>query len=66
MGEIRSLIVEPFPGSSEAVEEGCLCPILDNDYGQGYHCTDKSQFIVVETCPIHGSKEYQEGKDVGE
>ena len=26
----------PNPGSKEAREQGCLCPIIDNEHGKGY------------------------------
>jgi len=38
------------PGSSEAIEMGCMCPPTANNYGQG------NVFYVDQNCPIHGSK----------
>ena len=26
----------PPPGSAEAIEQGCTCPVLDNEHGRGY------------------------------
>ena len=42
----------PNPGSPEAVEAGCLCPVLDNHYGKG---SDKSntKFWYNSSCPLH-------------
>ena len=52
----------PTPGSDEAVEQGCLCPVLTNGHGLGVYggwATDEhgnSQFWVVADCPLHGVK----------
>lgn len=27
----------PNPGSNEAIQRGCNCPVLDNCRGRGYH-----------------------------
>lgn len=26
----------PNPGSEEARKQGCLCPVVDNEFGKGY------------------------------
>jgi len=41
----------PNPGSEEAIQKGCTCPVLDNDYGQG-----EGPFWVTAGCPIHDKK----------
>jgi len=42
----------PNPGSEEAIEQGCICPVLDNDYGAGY--LGKSDvFVYTEGCSVH-------------
>lgn len=41
------------PGSDEAIEAGCECPIMDNGHGQGY-MGQKGIFVMIECCPIHG------------
>jgi hypothetical protein len=46
------------PGSLEAIELGCLCPILDNAHGagSGYVGNDgQPLFWIEEGCPIHGT-----------
>ncbi|WP_161668748.1 LexA family protein [Kallotenue papyrolyticum] len=43
----------PAPGSPEATERGCRCPILDNRYGRGY-LGDPGRFVMVAACPLHG------------
>ena len=45
------------PGSAEAIINGCRCPIWDNRHGQGIF-TDANgvpQYIINETCPLHGT-----------
>lgn len=49
----------PKPGSYEALDEGCLCPILDNRHGEGqpYTRSDGSEgrtFVFRVGCPLHG------------
>lgn len=44
------------PGSPEAVEIGCRCPVLDNGHGQGSGYKDSNgdpAFWINEECPIH-------------
>ena len=45
----------PNPGSPEAVEAGCLCPVLDNHYGKGVGAgkRDASLFWYSDACPVH-------------
>jgi hypothetical protein len=50
------------PGSDEAIEAGCECPILDNGHGMGY-MGQKDVFVMIETCPIHGHLLYNTMKD---
>jgi len=45
----------PNPGSKEAIDQGCTCPIMDNHYGKGRSVKDgKATFIFSSDCPIHG------------
>lgn len=47
----------PKPGSREAVEAGCKCPILDNAYGRGiYGDGDRFGYWLHENCPLHGER----------
>lgn len=39
------------PGSKEAVDKGCLCPILDNHHGKGL---GNGMFWRNQKCPLHG------------
>jgi len=46
----------PNPGSKEALDQGCTCPVLDNCFGAGV-CEDengKTLFWFNQECPIHG------------
>lgn len=46
----------PTPGSPEAVEKGCKCPVMDNHQGKGFYM-DKANgrmFWMVQDCPLHG------------
>lgn len=41
----------PNPGSDEAVEQGCTCPVLDNNHGRGNRF---GSFTIRMDCPLHG------------
>ena len=43
----------PNPGSKEAQEMGCICPVIDNHYGRGISVEGKIQFWMIEGCPLH-------------
>jgi hypothetical protein len=47
--------VVPNPGSHEAYTQGCTCPIIDNQYGRGYHeDAAGNRYHVIEVgCPLH-------------
>ena len=42
----------PNPGSEEAQEAGCTCPVMDNEYGKGYMGMEDT-FIYSTACPLH-------------
>lgn len=46
----------PNPGSNEAVDLGCTCPIMDNHYGAGYANRNglEAVFVINADCPLHG------------
>ena len=46
----------PNPGSNEAIDLGCSCPIMDNSYGEGYMGM-KDTFIYNQSCKLHKTKE---------
>lgn len=41
------------PGSTEAIDAGCTCPVLDNAHGRGYY-GNPNAFIYTDSCPVHG------------
>lgn len=45
----------PNPGSAEAVERGCKCPVIDNHHGKGvpYGKDGAPLFWISERCPLH-------------
>lgn len=45
-------IVKPFPGTKEAGEKGCTCPVIDNNYGRGHHGVE-GEFVVNMECKLH-------------
>lgn len=58
---IKKEVVEPKPGSREAVDLGCTCPVIDNHHGTGMTMLDKdggrsTAFWISADCPVHGIK----------
>ena len=51
----------PNPGSEKAVEQGCVCPVMDNHYGEG---SVRGGFWINDNCLLHGTykKEVKDGK----
>lgn len=47
---------KPNPGSDEAIEMGCICPVLDNCHGKG-SMYGEGMFWTNTNCPIHGKDE---------
>ena len=45
--------IEPNPGTREAIDAGCQCPVLDNRHGKGYYAAPDGIFAYNEGCPIH-------------
>lgn len=46
--------ITPNPGSPQAVELGCLCPVMDNNHGDGFLCDGQEAFYYNEYCALHG------------
>lgn len=46
----------PTPGSKEAIDKGCKCPVIDNHYGKGIvmNGSDEPNFWVSGDCKTHG------------
>ena len=51
------------PGSKEAVDKGCTCPIMDNGAGRGY-MGQVGKFWITYGCPLHTDKEAEEISDI--
>jgi len=48
------------PGSDEAIEQGCTCPVLDNGHGKGVGGNgEKFGWWITADCPLHGKKEQE-------
>jgi hypothetical protein len=50
--------MKPNPGSQEAIQQGCKCPVLDNRRGKGFvvNSEGEPEFWINEDCPLHGAK----------
>lgn len=48
--------MKPNPGTKEAIDTGCTCPVIDNHYGKGimYDGETEPVFWHSDSCPIHG------------
>ena len=59
----------PNPGSTSALNRGCICAVLDNAHGQGY-MGNPNRFVITEGCPVHApgsiQKAIQLGSDKGD
>ena len=46
------------PGSKNAQENGCKCPVLDNNHGAGFMwgLANPWCWYMNEHCPLHGNK----------
>jgi len=55
---------KPLPGSNEAIDAGCTCPVLDNGHGRGYLGNgEKYGWVLSEDCPLHGQLLGQKSQD---
>lgn len=48
----------PPPGSNEALDQGCACPVMNNGHGRGYLGGVKDEYgetvyVICEACPLH-------------
>jgi len=51
------IMTTPNPGSDEAIEQGCTCPVYDNARGKGIMGEERFGFWLNKYCPLHGEKE---------
>ena len=56
----------PNPGSEEAQEQGCICPVEDNNYGEGFKWGNNQKcFWMTDGCPLHdNSEEWEVNSDL--
>lgn len=54
---------KPYPGSDQALKQGCKCPVIDNGHGAGY-LGDGHKFgwVVSGDCPMHGDEQKKENE----
>ncbi len=51
-------IQPPYPGSDEAIERGCTCPVIDNGHGKMERYVDGERVWWIDSeCPLHGMRE---------
>nr|DAS11478.1 MAG TPA: hypothetical protein [Caudoviricetes sp.] len=63
-GRCEMNIPDPKPGSDEAVNKGCLCPIMDNGHGKGVGGNGEEYgWWVTSECPLHGTNPYRMEKE---
>lgn len=49
------------PGSNEAIEHGCTCPVIDNAGGTGHwECEGEMYYVLRTDCPVHGSEQFRQ------
>lgn len=44
--------IRPNPGSKTAIEAGCTCPVMDNEYGAGYMGME-GVYVYSAGCKLH-------------
>lgn len=45
---------KPNPGSEKAIKQGCICPVLDNNYGLGgWFINGEIFFYIDPACLVH-------------
>ena len=42
----------PHPGSDEAIAQGCICAVLDNNHGR-FAPWPPDGWYITEGCPVH-------------
>ena len=54
--QLREIVHPPRPGSDEAVDRGCICPVEENGFGHG--AVDPQSGCIggywqTQGCPVH-------------
>lgn len=47
-------LVHPYPGSPQAVADGCECPVKQNDHGKGFLQNRQLFYWISGRCTLHG------------
>lgn len=50
--------MKPPPGSAQALQQGCRCPVIDNHYGRGAYGGVRDEngdvvYVLSMSCPVH-------------
>ncbi len=61
--QAKRLTVQLPPGSDEALDKGCQCPVLDNGHGRGIIIDGRTEYWINGDCPIHGLNKGQNKED---
>ena len=51
----------PNPGSDDAIEQGCRCPVMDNAHGHGYLGV-AGTFVYSASCEMHW-RQWRQGEE---
>ena len=46
------MTIKLTPGSAQALDQGCTCPVLDNGHGAGW-CGNTGLYVISMDCPLH-------------
>lgn len=55
----------PNPGSDDAINQGCTCPVIDNRHGKGIDDPQAAKsplFWITMGCPLHDDFAQEEAK----
>lgn len=52
--------VIPNPGSSLALDQGCMCAVLDNAHGEGLTWSGKRVWWMDMQCTLHTKRDHDE------
>jgi len=51
---------KPSPGTPEALDLGCTCPVLDNNHGDGFVVNGERIWWRNAECPLHSKRRKKE------
>lgn len=55
MKDVDELYPDGAPGSDKAVQNGCMCPVVDNCHGKGAYGVE-GQYFINAMCKLHGQE----------